>query len=260
MIKEYVADMMREKKLGVVLDNLPLYCTNCKNQGHEDADCRLMIQENKRGEGNHDDIGLQDDKTNKLEQLQDNASNVNGTLNINSLQYLTTENSGDTRLVLVVQRLMQEELLVPRTKVQEGFLVPGQITAKDIKKIGLQENTTNLKAFVVASQVASGKLLTEDNAINTAATFVAQIKELGQSNTVDKAGVTIDVGAQIGSPRASQIKPHVSSKLNMVNSHALPIVSISEVTSTNNLITSSGQKGTDVQKVSVGDKELLDVL
>ncbi|KAH0693283.1 hypothetical protein KY285_020380 [Solanum tuberosum] len=59
----------------VVFDNLHLYCTNvmnnlyCKHQGHEDVDCRLMIQKNKRGEDNQDDIGQQGDKTNNLEQL-----------------------------------------------------------------------------------------------------------------------------------------------------------------------------------------------
>lgn len=260
-----------------------------------------------------------------------------GTSNINSMQHLTTENSGDTRQVLVGQRSVHEELLVPGTKVQERLLVPGpevqllnisgksladspktsdkvqgyqegytcviscedqvglnagrvidrnsiassklensgqqtcqtevgqqlsynatekeSVTATGVARVGsepanttndkieIQENTTNSKAFVVVSQVASEKLLTEDVAINTAATFVVQIKELVQYNIVDKAGVTVDVGAQIGSPGASLIKPHVAPKLNMVNSHALPIVSISQATSTNNLITSSGQKG-----------------
>jgi len=110
-------------------------------------------------------------------------------------------------------------------------------------KIEIQEKTTNSKAFVVVSQIASEKVLTEDVANNTAATFVAQIKELGQSDIVDKTGVTVNVGAQIGSSGAYLIKPHVDPTLNMVNSHALPIVSVSQVTSTNNLITSSGQKG-----------------
>ncbi|KAK6786978.1 hypothetical protein RDI58_015503 [Solanum bulbocastanum] len=41
------------------------------------------------------------------------------------MQHLTTENSGDKRLVLVGQRSLQEELLVPETKDQEGLLVPG---------------------------------------------------------------------------------------------------------------------------------------
>uniref|UniRef100_M1D9N6 Uncharacterized protein n=1 Tax=Solanum tuberosum TaxID=4113 RepID=M1D9N6_SOLTU len=129
----------------VVFDNLPLYCTYCKHQGHEDDDCRLMIQKNKRGEGNQDDIRQQGDKTNNLEQLQgdardflnakktenkvsndtDNASNVNETPNINYMQHLTTKNNSDTRLVLVGQRSLEEELLVPETKVQEGLLVPG---------------------------------------------------------------------------------------------------------------------------------------
>ncbi|KAH0724611.1 hypothetical protein KY290_000430 [Solanum tuberosum] len=237
----------------------------------------------------------------------DNASNVNGTPNINSMQNLTTKNSSDTRLVLVGQRSVQEELLVPGPEVQllnisgksladapktsdkvqgyqegdthviscedqvgsnagqmldrnsiatsklENFgqqtcqTEVGQqlnynatekesVTATGVARVGsepadttndkieLQENTTNSKAFVVASQVASGKLLTEDVAINTTPTFVAQIKELGHSNIVDKAGVTVDVGAQIGSSGASLIKLHVAPKLNMVNSHALPIV------------------------------------
>ena len=80
------------------------------------------------------------------------------------------------------------------------------------------------------SQVASGKLLIEDIAINTTTTFVVQIKELRHSNIVDKAAVTVDVGVQIGSPGASQIKPHLAPKFNAVNSHILPIVSISQVT------------------------------
>jgi len=248
----------------------------------------------------------------------DNASNVIRTSNINSMQHLTTKNSGDTRQVLVGERSVHEELLVPGTTVQEGLVVPGpevqllnisgksladapktsdkvqgyqegdthviscedqvgsnagqmldrnsiatsklenfgqqtcqtevgqqlnynatskeSVTVAGITRVGsepadttndkieLQEKTTNSKAFVVASQVASGKLLTEDVAINTTATFVAQIKELGQSNIVDKAGVTVDVGAQIGSLGASLIKPHCAPKSNMVNSHALPIV------------------------------------
>ncbi|KAK4707150.1 hypothetical protein R3W88_033289 [Solanum pinnatisectum] len=57
----------------VVFDNLPFYCTYCKHQGHEDDDCRLMIQKNKRGEGNQDEIRQQGDKTNNLEQLQGDA-------------------------------------------------------------------------------------------------------------------------------------------------------------------------------------------
>ena len=28
----------------IVFDALPLYCTFCKHQGHEGADCRLVIQ------------------------------------------------------------------------------------------------------------------------------------------------------------------------------------------------------------------------
>ena len=52
-----------------MFDNIPLYCTYCKHQGHEDANCRTMNQKNKRGEGNHDDIGQQGDKTNNVEQL-----------------------------------------------------------------------------------------------------------------------------------------------------------------------------------------------
>ena len=36
---------------------------------------------------------------------------------------------------------------------------------------------------------------------------------------------------------------HLTPKLNMINSYSLPIVSISQVISTNNLITSSEQKG-----------------
>uniref|UniRef100_UPI0033961330 hypothetical protein n=1 Tax=Acinetobacter baumannii TaxID=470 RepID=UPI0033961330 len=87
------------------------------------------------------------------------------------------------------------------------------------------------------------KLFFEDVAINISPTFVVQINELGQSNTVGKEGVTIDVGAQIGSPGASQIKPRLAPKFNMVNSRTLPIVSIDQVTSTNNLITFSGKKG-----------------
>ena len=72
---------------------------------------------------------------------------------------------------------------------------------------------------------------------------MVQIKEHGQSNIVDKVGVIVDVGAQICSLGDSQIKPQLALKLNMVNSHTLPIVSISQVTSTNNLITLSWQKG-----------------
>ncbi|KAG5610904.1 hypothetical protein H5410_022185 [Solanum commersonii] len=205
-------------------------------------------------------------------------------------RHLTTENSGDTRQVLVGERLVHEELLVPGTKVQEGLLVPGpkvqllnisgkslvdapktsdkvqgytcviscedqvgpnagrvldrnsiatsklensgqqtcqtevgkqlrynatekeSVTTTGVARVGseptdttndkieIQEKTTNSKAFAVVSQVASEKVLTEDVAINRAATFVAQIKELVQSNIVDKAGVTVDVGAQIVSP------------------------------------------------------------
>ncbi|KAH0682881.1 hypothetical protein KY290_021477 [Solanum tuberosum] len=216
----------------------------------------------------------------------DNASNVIRTSNINSMQHLTTKNSGDTRQVLVGERSVHEELLVPGTTVQEGLLVPGPevqllnisgkswvdapktsdkvqgyqegdtcviscedqvgpnavgqqlsynaIDKESVVRVGsepadttndkieIQEKTTNSKAFVVVSQIAFEKVLIEDVAINTAATFVAQIKEIVQSNIVDKAGVTVVVGAQIGSPGASLIKPHVAPKLNMVNSHALP--------------------------------------
>ena len=95
----------------------------------------------------------------------------------------------------------------------------------------------------LSSQVASGKRFIEDVAINTTPTFAVQIKEHGQSGIVDKVGVTVDVEAQIGSPRDSQINPQLAPKLNMVKSRTLPIVSISQVTSTNNLITFSGQKG-----------------
>ena len=52
----------------IVFDALPLYCTFCKHQGHEDADWQLMIQ--KKGER----VimmrpGSKGDKTNNVEQL-----------------------------------------------------------------------------------------------------------------------------------------------------------------------------------------------
>ena len=55
------------------------------------------------------------------------------------------------------------------------------------------------RLLLLPSQVVSGELLIEYVAINTTPTFVLQIKELGHSNTVDKAGLTIDVKVQIGS-------------------------------------------------------------
>ncbi|KAH0692243.1 hypothetical protein KY285_019340 [Solanum tuberosum] len=282
----------------VVFDNLPLYCTYCKHQGHEDADCRLMIQKNKRGEGNQDDIRQQGDKTNNLEQLQGGTfgawnkgsggpfgawtrgsvvgksladatktsdkgqgyqegdtciiscedqvgSNAGQVLDRNSIATWKLENSGQQTCQTEVGQQLNYNATEKENVTATGVARVGSEPADTTNdKIRLQEKTTNSKAFVVASQLASGKLLTEDVAINTAATFVAQIKELGQSNIVDKAaGVTIDVGTQIGSPGACQIKLHVAPKLNMANSHALPIVLISQGTLTNNLITSSGQKG-----------------
>ncbi|MCD9560257.1 hypothetical protein HAX54_018778 [Datura stramonium] len=62
-------------------------------------------------------------------------------------------------------------------------------------KIELQENAANSKALIVALQVASEKLLIENVSSNIAATYVVQIRERGQSNISDKAGVTVDVGA-----------------------------------------------------------------
>uniref|UniRef100_M1DBI9 Uncharacterized protein n=1 Tax=Solanum tuberosum TaxID=4113 RepID=M1DBI9_SOLTU len=80
-------------------------------------------------------------------------------------------------------------------------------------------------------------------AIDTAVIYVAQIRELEQCNVVVKAGVRVDVGAQLGSPKASPVKLRVDPKLNVINSHDFPIVSISQVILTNNLITSNGKKG-----------------
>ncbi|KAG5608473.1 hypothetical protein H5410_019754 [Solanum commersonii] len=268
----------------VVFDNLPLYCTYCKHQGHEDADCRLMIQKNKRGEGNQDDIrqqvsqrsvqeellvpgtnvqegllvpgpevqllnisgkslvdatktsdkgqGYQEGNTCVISCEDQVGSNAGQVLDRNSIATWKLENSGQQTCQTEVGQQPNynatEKENVTATRVARVGSEPADTTND---KIGLQEKTTNSKAFVVVSQLASGKLLTEDVAINTAATFVAQIKELGQANIVDKAaGVTIDVGTQIGSPGASQIKPHVAPKLNMANSHALPIVLISQVT------------------------------
>ncbi|KAG5621314.1 hypothetical protein H5410_006532 [Solanum commersonii] len=175
-------------QLHVMFDNLPLYCTYCKHQGHENVDCRLMIQKNKRGEGNQDDIRQQGDKTNNLKQLQGDARDFlnakkieNKVSNDTDMQHLTTENSGDTRLVLVGQRSLQEELLVPGTKGLDRNLIAtlklensGQqlnynatekesVKATGVARIGsepadttndkieLQEKTTNSNAFVVAS-------------------------------------------------------------------------------------------------------------
>ena len=98
------------------------------------------------------------------------------------------------------------------------------------------------RLLFLSSQVASGKRFIEDVAINTTPTFAVQIKEHGQSGIVDKAGVTVDVGAQIGCPRDSQIYPQLAPKLNVVNSRTLLIFLISQVTSTNNFISFSGQK------------------
>uniref|UniRef100_M1DRZ4 Uncharacterized protein n=1 Tax=Solanum tuberosum TaxID=4113 RepID=M1DRZ4_SOLTU len=55
-------------------------------------------------------------------------------------------------------------------------------------KIELQEDTTNSKPLIVASTVSSGKLSTDDVAINTTVTTVAQMRELGQTNIVDEVG------------------------------------------------------------------------
>lgn len=66
---------------------------------------------------------------------------------------------------------------------------------------------------------------------------MVQIRELGQSNIVDKAGVTVDDRAQIGSPGASLVKSRVDPKLNMISTSFFNISS-----STNYLITSSGIK------------------
>ncbi|WMV11569.1 hypothetical protein MTR67_004954 [Solanum verrucosum] len=71
-------------------------------------------------------------------------------------------------------------------------------------KIEFQEKTTNSKAF--------GKLLTQDVAIKTVVTYV--IRKLGECNIIDKAWVTVDVRALIGSPGTSLIKPHVDPKTN----------------------------------------------
>lgn len=71
----------------VLFDNLPLYCTCCKYQGHEDADCQLMIKKNKREEGYEDDIAQQGEETNAVEQLQvmHKTSRMQNKLEIKSL-------------------------------------------------------------------------------------------------------------------------------------------------------------------------------
>ncbi|KAG5629279.1 hypothetical protein H5410_000996 [Solanum commersonii] len=120
------------------------------------------------------------------------GSNAGPMLDRNSIAMSKLENSG--------QQLNYNATSKERVTVAGIMRVGSEPADTTNDKIELQEKTTNSKAFVVASQVASGKLLTEDVAMNTTATFVAQIKELGQSNIVDKAGVTVDIGAQIGSP------------------------------------------------------------
>ncbi|KAH0724631.1 hypothetical protein KY290_000418 [Solanum tuberosum] len=153
------------------------------------------------------------------------GSNAGHVLDRNSIATSKLENSGQQTCQTEVGQQLNYNATSKESVTVAGITRVGSEPADTTNdKIELQEKTTNSKAFVVASQVASGKLLTEDVAINTTATFVAQIKELGQSNIVDKAGVTVDVGAQIGSPGASLIKPHCAPKSNMVNSHALPIV------------------------------------
>ncbi|KAK6791687.1 hypothetical protein RDI58_010768 [Solanum bulbocastanum] len=175
------------------------------------------------------------------DQVGPNAGRV---LDRNSIATSKFENSEQQTCQTEVAQQLSYNATEKESVTATGVVRVGSEPANTTNdKIEIQEKTTNSKAFVVVSQVASEKLLTEDVAINTAATFVAQIKEHVQSKIVDKAGLTVDVGAQISSPGASLIKPHVTPKLNMVNSHALPIVSISQATSTNNLITSSRQKG-----------------
>ena len=54
----------------------------------------------------------------KVSNYTNNAINVKRTPNINSMQHLTTENSGITRPVLVGQTLVQDELLVTEPQFQ----------------------------------------------------------------------------------------------------------------------------------------------
>ncbi|KAK6789146.1 hypothetical protein RDI58_012945 [Solanum bulbocastanum] len=153
------------------------------------------------------------------------GSHAGQVLDRNSIATSQLENSGKQTCQTEGGQQLNYKAIEKERVTATGVARAGSEHADTINdKIELQEKTTNSKAFVVASQVASGNLLTDDVAINTSATFVVQIKELGQSNIIDKAGVTVDVGAQIGSPGASLIKPHVATKLNMVNSHPLPIV------------------------------------
>lgn len=43
-----------------VYDNLPLYCSHCKHQGHDENDCRLILKNNQ--DNNHKDNGVVGDE------------------------------------------------------------------------------------------------------------------------------------------------------------------------------------------------------
>ncbi|WMV31019.1 hypothetical protein MTR67_024404 [Solanum verrucosum] len=117
------------------------------------------------------------------------GSNAGQVLDRNSIATWKLENSGKQTCQTEVGQQLNYNATEKESVTATGIARVGSEPADTTNdKIGLQEKTTNSKAFGVASQVASGKLLTEDVAINTTATFVAQIKELGQSNIVDRAG------------------------------------------------------------------------
>ncbi|KAK6796533.1 hypothetical protein RDI58_004234 [Solanum bulbocastanum] len=83
----------------------------------------------------------------------------------------------------------------------------------NIEKVGQQVNcNATEKESATAIGIASVGSETADVTIDTAVTYVAQIRELEQCNVVVKARVRVDVGAQLSSPRASPIKLRVDPK------------------------------------------------
>ena len=99
---------------------------------------------------------MQKKTENKVFNDANNASNVNGTLNINSMQHLTTENCGERSLVLFGQRSVQEGFLVPGPKVQlldlsEKSLVDAPKTSDKVQ--GYQEG--NIYVISCEDQISS---------------------------------------------------------------------------------------------------------
>ncbi|KAH0724603.1 hypothetical protein KY289_000461 [Solanum tuberosum] len=190
------------------------------------------------------------------------GSNAGHVLDRNSIATSKLENSGQQTCQTEVGQQLNYNATSKESVTVAGITRVGSEPADTTNdKIELQEKTTNSKAFVVASQVASGKLLTEDVAINTTATFVAQIKELGQSNIVDKAGVTVDVGAQIVTPTNNLITSSWQKGVTSESRWANRVEEENEHVTTHRKLSPEAPnfvpKGSGI---TIGDKELLDAL